>query len=69
VPSEVFVESETVGFVVVPHTTPLAVIAYPTSDEMFPPLEAEVVVIELIAEVEEILGEVPANVVNDNSEP
>jgi hypothetical protein len=69
VPSVVFVESEIVGFVVVPQTTPLAVIAYPLSEEMFPPLEAEVVVIEPIAEVEEILGDEPTNVVKDISEP
>ena len=36
---------------------------------MFPPLEAEVLVIEPIAEVEEILGDEPTNVVNDISEP
>ena len=59
----------TVGLGEVPHTTPLAVIAYPPSEEMFPPLEAEVVVIEPIAEVEEILGDEPTNVVNDISEP
>ena len=41
----------TVGLGEVPQTTPLAVIAYPPSEEMFPPLEAEVVVIEPIAEV------------------
>jgi hypothetical protein len=59
----------TVGLGEVPQTTPLAVIAYPPSEEMFPPLEAEVVVIEPIAEVEEILGDEPTNVVNDISEP
>ena len=59
----------TVGLGEVPHTTPLAVIAYPPSEEIFPPLEAEVVVIEPIAEVEEILGDEPTNVVNDISEP
>jgi hypothetical protein len=66
----VVLEAEgTVGLGEVPHTTPLAVIAYPPSEEMFPPLEAEVVVIEPIAEVEEILGDEPTNVVNDISEP
>jgi hypothetical protein len=68
VPSEVFVESETVGFVVVPHTTPLAVIGEPPSAVMFPPLEAEVVVMELAATVVRVAKE-PTDVVKVISAP
>jgi len=46
VPSEVFVARSTVGFAVVLQQTPLAVIGDPPSDVIFPPLEAEVLVIE-----------------------
>ena len=40
-----------VGFVVVPHTIPLAVTVDPPSEDMFPPLVAEVEVMELAAVV------------------
>jgi hypothetical protein len=58
----------TVGFVVVPHTTPLAVIGEPPSAVMFPPLEAEVVVMELAATVVRVAKE-PTDVVKLISAP
>jgi hypothetical protein len=62
VPLEVFVESETVGSDVVPHTTPLAVIGEPPSAVMFPPLTAVEEVIDVAVTVAEMVGEVAANV-------
>jgi hypothetical protein len=62
VPLEVFVESETVGSDVVPHTTPLAVIGEPPSALMFPPLVAVEEVIDGAVTVAEMVGEVAANV-------
>jgi hypothetical protein len=62
VPLEVFVESETVGSDVVPHTTPLAVIGEPPSALMFPPLVAVEEVIDVAVTVAEMVGEVAANV-------
>ena len=58
----------TVGFVDVPHTTPLAVIGEPPSAVMFPPLEAEVVVMELAALVVRVAKE-PTDVVKVISAP
>jgi hypothetical protein len=58
----------TVGFVDVPHTTPLAVIGEPPSAVMFPPLEAEVVVMELAATVVRVAKE-PTDVVKVISAP
>ena len=58
----------TVGFVDVPHTTPLAVIGEPPSAVMFPPLEAEVVVMELAATVVRVAKE-PTDVVKLISAP
>jgi hypothetical protein len=62
VPSEVFVESETVGFDEVLHTTPLAVIGEPPSAVMFPPLVAAEEVIDVAVTVAEMVGEDAANV-------
>jgi hypothetical protein len=62
VPLEVFVESETVGSDVVPHTTPLAVIGEPPSALMFPPLVAVEEVIDVAVTVAEMVGEDAANV-------
>ena len=59
---EVFVESETVGSDVVPHTTPLAVIGEPPSALMFPPLVAVEEVIDVAVTVAEMVGEDAANV-------
>ena len=59
---EVFVESETVGSDVVPHTTPLAVIGEPPSAVMFPPLVAVEEVIDVAVTVAEMVGEDAANV-------
>jgi hypothetical protein len=56
VPSVVFVVRVVVGFVVVPHTIPLAVTADPPSADMFPPLVAVVEVIELAAVVAARVG-------------
>ena len=68
VPSEVFVESKTVGFVVVPQTTPLSVIGEPPSAVMFPPLEAAEVVMEPAAAVVRVAKE-PKDVVKLISAP
>ena len=46
-PSLVFVLKEIVGFVLVDHTTPLAVTVAPPSELIFPPDVALVVVMEL----------------------
>jgi hypothetical protein len=62
VPSEVFVESETVGFDEVLQTTPLAVIGEPPSAVMFPPLVAAEEVIAVAVTVAEMVGEVADNV-------
>jgi hypothetical protein len=59
----------TVGFVDVPHTTPLAVIGEPPSAVMFPPLEAEVVVMELAALVAFRVAKEPTDVVKVISAP
>jgi hypothetical protein len=56
VPSEVFVLRVVVGFVVVPHTIPLAVTADPPSDDISPPLEAVVDAMELAAVVAARVG-------------
>jgi hypothetical protein len=68
VPSEVFVESETVGFVDVPHTTPLSVIGEPPSAVMFPPLTAVEVVMDPAATVVRVAKE-PVDVVKVISAP
>ena len=52
VPLLVFVVNEMVGFGFVDHTTPLAVIEAPPSEEIFPP---EVAVVDVIAEIEEVV--------------
>ena len=41
-PSVVFVARAVVGFDVVPHTIPLTLIAAPPSEDIVPPLRAEV---------------------------
>ena len=69
VPSDVFVVSEIVGLVVVAQTTPLAVMELPPSAEIFPPLEAVVVVMADIAVVEERVGADTALVVKLISVP
>jgi hypothetical protein len=56
VPFEVFVLRAVVGFVVVPHTIPLAVTADPPSVDMLPPLVAVVEVMELAAVVAASVG-------------
>jgi hypothetical protein len=56
VPSVVFVVRAVVGFGVVPHTIPFAVIADPPSADMFPPLVAVVPVMELAAVVAAKVG-------------
>jgi hypothetical protein len=66
---EVFVESETVGSDVVPHTTPLAVIGEPPSALMLPPLTAVVAVMELAATVALRVAKDPADVVKLISVP
>jgi hypothetical protein len=58
----------TVGFVDVPHTTPLSVIGEPPSAVMFPPLEAEVVVMDPAATVVRVAKE-PVDVVKVISAP
>jgi hypothetical protein len=47
---------EVVGFVAIPHTIPLAVIADPPSDDIFPPLIAVVEAMELAAVVAAKVG-------------
>jgi hypothetical protein len=66
---EVLVESETVGSVVVPHTTPLAVIGEPPSALMLPPLTAVEAVIELAATVALRVAKEPTDVVKLVSAP
>ena len=63
VPSAVFVVSEIVGLVVVPQTTPLAVIELPPSAVMFPPLVAPEEVTEVAATVAEMVAKDPVDVV------
>jgi hypothetical protein len=58
-----------VGFDEVPHTTPLAVIGEPPSAVMFPPLVAEVVVMEPAATVALRVAKEPADVVKLISVP
>ena len=69
VPLDVLVESEVVGLVAVPQTTPLAVMGLSPSAVIFPPLEAVVVVMADIAEVAERVGSDPILVVKEISEP
>ena len=69
VPLDVFVESEIVGLVVVPQTTPLAVMGLPPSAVMFPPLVAPEEVIEVAATVAEMVAKDPAEVVKLISVP
>jgi hypothetical protein len=59
----------TVGFVDVPHTTPLAVIGEPPSAVMFPPLEAEVVVMDPAGTVALRVAKEPVDVVKLISAP
>jgi len=66
---EVFVESETVGSDVVPHTTPLAVIGEPPSALMFPPLVAVEGVIDVADTVADMVAKDPADVVKLISVP
>jgi hypothetical protein len=66
---EVFVESETVGSDVVPHTTPLAVIGEPPSAVMFPPLVAVEGVIDVADTVADMVAKDPADVVKLISVP
>jgi hypothetical protein len=56
VPSVVFVVRAVVGFVVVPHTIPLAVTADPPSADTLPPLVAVVDAMELAAVVAAKVG-------------
>jgi hypothetical protein len=56
VPSEVFVVRAVVGFVAVPHTTPLALTADPPSADTLPPLVAVVDAMELAAVVAAKVG-------------
>jgi hypothetical protein len=63
VPLDVFVESEIVGLVVVPQTTPLAVMELPPSAVMFPPLVAPEEVIEVAVTVAEMVAKDPVDVV------
>ena len=63
VPSAVFVDSEIVGLVVGPQTTPLAVMELPPSAVMFPPLVAPEEVIEVAATVAEMVAKDPVDVV------
>jgi hypothetical protein len=66
---EVFVESETVGSDVVPHTTPLAVMELPPSAVMFPPLVAVEGVIDVADTVADMVAKDPADVVKLISVP
>jgi hypothetical protein len=52
VPLLVFVVKDMVGFVLVDHITPLVVTAEPPSELIFPP---EVAVVDVIAEIEEVV--------------
>jgi hypothetical protein len=52
VPLLVFVVKAIVRFSLVDHTTPLAVISAPPSEEIFPP---EVAVVDVIAKIEEVV--------------
>ena len=69
VPSEVLEAEGTVGFVVVDQTTPLVVPGYPPSEEIFPPLVAEVAVIELVLTVIPMVAGEPVPVVKLISVP
>ena len=68
-PSEVFVVSEIYGLVVVPQTTPLAVIELPPSAVMFPPLVAVEGVIEVAVTVADMVAKDPDDVVKLISVP
>jgi hypothetical protein len=69
VPSDVFVESEIVGLVVVAQTTPLAVMELPPSAVMFPPLVAVEGVIDVADTVADMVAKDPADVVKLISVP
>ena len=69
VPSVVFVDSETVGLVVVAQTTPLAVMGLTPSAVMFPPLVAVEGVIDVAVTVADIVAKDPADVVKLISVP
>ena len=63
VPSDVFVESEIVGLVVVAQTTPLAVMGLPPSAVIFPPLVAVDEVIDAADTVADMVDKDPVDVV------
>ena len=69
VPSDVFVDSEMSGLVVVAQTTPLAVIELPPSAVMFPPLVAVEGVIEVAVTVADMVAKDPDDVVKLISVP
>ena len=63
VPSDVFVEREIVGLVVVAQTTPLAVMGLPPSAVIFPPLVAVDEVIDAADTVADMVDKDPVDVV------
>ena len=69
VPSDVFVDSDSVGFAVVAQTTPLAVMELPPSAVIFPPLVAVEGVIDVADTVADIVAKDPADVVKLISVP
>ena len=69
VPLDVFVESEIVGLLVVPQTTPLAVMGLSPAAVIFPPLVAAEVVIDVADTVADIVAKDPAEVVKLISVP
>ena len=69
VPSDVFVDSEMSGLVVVAQTTPLAVIELPPSAVMFPPLVAVEGVIDVADTVADMVAKDPSDVVKLISVP
>ena len=69
VPSDVFVDSEMSGLVVVAQTTPLAVIELPPSAVIFPPLVAVEGVIDVADTVADIVAKDPSDVVKLISVP
>ena len=68
-PSVVFVDSDSVGFVVVAQTTPLAVMGLPPSAVIFPPLVAVEGVIDVADTVADMVAKDPADVVKLISVP
>ena len=68
-PSVVFVDSDSVGFVVVAQTTPLAVMELPPYAVMFPPLVAVEGVIEVAVTVADMVAKDPDDVVKLISVP